>query len=246
MVQLIRRRTNKRRKRKTTRPVDQRTNALELAGLELLAHADYEQISINQIVNHAGCSIGAFYYRNPDKNAYLLRLIARTFKRLERDLERQLSEESSIAARGKIKLSDFIEYIIIKLSHKEIAGIIRAALKLGTTDAKALEYYTAYRAQVAESAEYLYKGSSKKGPSSCQIHEALQMLFATLNDAIQCPNSAAMKLGNSRMVRALTHMVVRTISVKSEFTALTTKPSLPNKRENKNQPTKRQPKLRAI
>jgi AcrR family transcriptional regulator len=203
---------------------DRRTEALQNAGLLLLSSADYETISISRIARHAGCSVGAFYYRYQDKVTYLKLLIASTFGQLSRDLEKELSSQGTTATRGKIKLTSFVAHVVSELSRKEVAGVIRAALKLGQTDLKALHYYENYRAQVTRDAEKLFKGASKKSPPSRQIREATQILFATINDAIQCPHDAAMKLGSVSMRETLTDVFTRTIGARKDFSARALKP----------------------
>lgn len=72
-----------------------------MAGLELLANADFENVSIAKIAKTARCSVGAFYYRYKDKNAYLCQLISATFRKLENSLQNHLSN-----SRGDIYVCD--------------------------------------------------------------------------------------------------------------------------------------------
>lgn len=200
---------------------DQRSAALQRAGLELLAQSDFENVSIARIAKRAGCSVGAFYYRYKDKDAYLQQLIAATFRGLENSLQNRLSNSG-----GQISLSEFLAHIITKLSTQENAGIIRAALKLGATEPDALRPYEDYREYVAMTVENISKGGSKKKIRARGIREGVQIIFAAINDAALMPKSAAMKLGSDEMTNALCGMAASHIGVKPEYIGKITKTTI--------------------
>src|SRR5258708_33707769 len=61
---------------------ERRSEALYDAALRLLAKHDYEKISIATIDRDARCSVGAFYSRFHDKNAFLPSVISAAFHTL--------------------------------------------------------------------------------------------------------------------------------------------------------------------
>jgi len=218
MAPFLRRKARKKHSRARSDMKDQRTTALRLAGLELLAVSDFEKISIVRLTKLAGCSVGAFYYRYPDKNVYLKQLIAVTFRGLENSLEKHLSISEGKKSPSEISLSDFLSHIIIKLSSSQNAGIIRVTLKLGTTDPNALLPYEQYRQRVTTEAENIFKVTAKKKNSVKQIRGAMQIAFAAINDAILMPNSAAMNLGGKDMTDAICGIAAYYIGIKPEST----------------------------
>ena len=197
---------------------DSRVAALQRAGLELLARSDFETISIAKIAKTANCSVGAFYYRHKDKNAYLRQLISTTFRPLDNKLQNCLSNSG-----GKISLSEFLSHLVTQLSTAENAGIIRVALKLGATDPDALRPYENYREYVATTAENIFKGTSKKKIHAREIREAVQIVFAAINDAALMPKSATMKLGSDDMLNTLCAMAANNIGVSPDFKGKITK-----------------------
>ncbi len=216
MAAFLKRKARKEHRRVKLGFEDRRTTALRLAGLELLAISDFEKISIAMLTKKAGCSVGAFYYRYPDKSAYLMQLIAVTFRRLENNFENRFINTEGEKPPPKISLSDFITDIVSQLSHKEIVGVIRAALKLGSTEPEALRYYEQSRARITAETVNLFGHESRKKIPEKRIREAMQILFATINDAVQMPNSAEMELGGKEMTAFLFGIVANQIGVKPE------------------------------
>ncbi len=218
MAPVLNRRIRKKRRHVRQGGEDRRATALRLAGLELLAKSDFENVSIARIAKEARCSVGAFYYRYKDKNTYLRQLILATFRGLENRLQNRLSNSSS-----QIPLSEFVSHIITKISIPENVGIIRAALKLGATDPNALRPYEEYREYVGATAENIFKGGSKKKIRAREIREAMQIIFATINDAAVMPKSAAMKLGSDEMLNSLCLMAANHMGASPDFKGKITK-----------------------
>jgi AcrR family transcriptional regulator len=52
-----------------------RAQRLISAGEKLFAAEDYDKISVADIAEAAGCSVGAFYGRFPDKESFLISVI---------------------------------------------------------------------------------------------------------------------------------------------------------------------------
>ena len=75
--------------RRRRRP-DGKVHGIIDAGIRLLARKDYEVISIARIAREAGCSVGAFYARFPEKNSYLYHLAASAYRALAHRAETEL------------------------------------------------------------------------------------------------------------------------------------------------------------
>lgn len=121
-----------------------------------------------------------------------------TFGRLENSLKSHLSN-----SKGRISISEFLTFIIERLSTWENAGIIRATLKLGATEPGALQPYCDFREYVSATAENMFKSGAKKKIHTKGIRGALQIVFASLNDAALMPKSVKLKLGSNEMKNAL-------------------------------------------
>lgn len=213
-----------------------------VAGLRLLAHSDFEEVSIAKIARDAKGSVGAFYYQYPDKVTFLEDIIWKTFRRLEISLDRRLSRESPRIVGG-IRFLEFIADIAGDLSRPEVAGVIRAALKLGSTDEKALRPYEAYRARVGDWAAAMFTTGKKDGALEKRIRDGMQILFALIEDAILAPNSAPARIADKKLSEIISDSILaytgvsRTLRVspkatqtlknrelKDEFTAKETTP----------------------
>ena len=238
MVTLLTRANRKKRRPVRSGAGDRRAAALRLAGLELLARSDFEDVSIITLTKGAGCSVGAFYYRYSDKNAYLSQLIAATFRGLENDIEKYLSVSEREKTLSTITLSEFLSHIISKLSSRENAGIIRATLKLGATKPEVLRHYEEYREKVSAESENIFKRGSKKKFCTREIREAIQIVFAAINDAALMPDSASMKLGSKKMTETLCEIAARHIGVKPDFTGRVTKSTAIDKNESTGKPNR--------
>ena len=146
-----------------------------------------------------------------------MRLITITFSSLEADLEKFRGKNDDKKSLSIIILSDFLVEIIASLSRPETVGVIRAALKLGSKNIKALEPYEKYRKRVEFEAKKAFCKARKKEIPPKRIREALQILFASINDAILMPNNSASKFGGREMTDILCEIVAAHLGVKSDF-----------------------------
>jgi AcrR family transcriptional regulator len=99
---------------------------------ELLEQKDFSEISIHGIVEHAGCSVGAFYGRFKDKDS-LLNALDDQFTLDVIDLIHALTGENS---QEFLSLSDYISAIVRALYnlHIEQRGLIRTLILVGRTE----------------------------------------------------------------------------------------------------------------
>lgn len=211
-------------------PPSNQSDAFYLAGLRLLARSDFEKVSVARLARDAGSSVGAFYYRYSDKEAFLQDMIWRTFRGLEGSLDRRFSGEGRTVAGG-IRFSEFIADIADDLRCPEVAGVLRAALKLGSTDGKALRSYEDYRAKVGDWAVALFATEKKGGGSKQRIRDGVQILFALIEDAILVPHSAPARISDRRLSEIISDSVLAYTGVSKSFRA---SPSAGQKPKNRN------------
>ena len=161
MPNLIRRvfRSAKRRIKKGLR--DQRTFNLYRAACRLLAHQVHEQISVANIAREAGISVGAFYERFPNKDAFLGMVVSSRLcwagERMEQELDPERWQRRSAGAVSRAIMEEMMRGL-----HGSGAGVVRAALKRGHLDRDKLEPLIRYRTALADRAVALL-GHRAKG-----------------------------------------------------------------------------------
>lgn len=99
------------------------------AGLTLLNSGSFEEISIAQIASHAGCSVGSFYLRFRNKDAYFEFLVDGLCDALRMEAQQQLTIES-------VKVLSLAQTVCFCVEHyiqanRKNRGLIRAALLYG-------------------------------------------------------------------------------------------------------------------
>lgn len=133
---------------------ESKTLALYREGRRFLAHQDYDQVSISQVSTAAGVSVGAFYVRFKDKDAFLGFLIANTFALARTSFQ----EEADI--RHVPNLADLL---IRQFSDAEFAGIVHAAVKLGFMDERHRKPFDEFRALVSQHLAEMLLADVKNG-----------------------------------------------------------------------------------
>jgi|SRR5271165_3514031 len=186
---------------------DQRRYELYRAGCRLLARHDHEQISVAQIARAAGISVGAFYQRFPDKDAFLGRVVSHRLsgarERMERELDPERWQRRSTGAVTQAIVKEMMRGL-----HGPGAGVVRAALKRGYTDRTKLEPLLHYRAALADRAVALLAHRAKhvKKPERA-VRAAMQMAEAMALDAL-LHDEGTLRPGSWRMVDALSAMML--------------------------------------
>jgi AcrR family transcriptional regulator len=124
---------------------DQRTFQLHQAARRLLAEKDHEQVSVTQLAGAAGISVGAFYQRFPNKDAFLGRVVHEGLHSAQQQMERELNPERWRRSTAGEATQAIVEAMMRGL-HGPGAGVVRAALKRGHLDRKKPEPLVRYRA----------------------------------------------------------------------------------------------------
>ena len=211
------------KRRKTKKPKvasrglnDSRTYALYRAGVHFLAESDCDAVSIARIAKAAEFSVGAFYERFPDKNAYLIFLIRNGLRTRINNLENNLPEIARNKSSRKLIIDIIAEFIADELSGGKTAGIIRVALKLAPTHPEALTPIAEYRAAANEIIYEILKPYIKGQDARNRVEEALQILFAVIFDAIQ-QNYGPLQFNNARLGKVLSRQFEARIADKSKL-----------------------------
>lgn len=108
-----------------------RLKALLASGFELLEHKDFEAISISDITSRNGFSVGSFYNRFRDKEAFLAALQEQGVELSRRRMLVQLNPERV----GRLPVDRAIAAIVSHVveTFRQGRGLIRASLKHDTT-----------------------------------------------------------------------------------------------------------------
>src|SRR5487761_81119 len=185
---------------------DGRTWALYDAALRRLATKDYERISIAELARGAGCSVGAFYSRFRNKDAFLRMVSASAFRTLTDDAKRELDPKQwRGASRAKI-VDGIVRHIANRMSRGRAAGVTRATLKLAMSKPDALEPFINYRASVADCAVALLMPRLSFDDAAGSVRIAVQMVFGIVTDAT-LQNAGPLRAGSRRMVNSLSALM---------------------------------------
>jgi AcrR family transcriptional regulator len=201
-----------------------RTAAFYGAGLQLLARYDYDRISVANIAHAAGCSVGAFYSRFPDKHDFLYKVVAFEFDRLAEDAARDLQPARWNAIPKEKVVEGIVRSVVGAMART--AGVTRAALKLAMTTPHVVKPFVQYRATVTRHAvALLAPGPSIRGKRAAKV--ALQLIFGVVTDA-SLQDGGPLRLGSPRMINVLSELAI-------SYLKLPYRPS-PSKEEDKKPP----------
>lgn len=186
---------------------DSKTLALYRAARSLIAGKDFEEISVSRLAKAGGCSVGAFYGRFSDKRLFLEFLIDETFRRAESRAESALADEIGKGLAFEKIAKKIAEQISDQFGDEEFAGVVRAAVKLGFSDAKSRAPFDAYRKAAAGRAITLLAPHLRRGSEDC-IREAMEAAFGILTDAA-ISESGHLRPRSARMNEALSAVIVK-------------------------------------
>lgn len=159
---------------------ESKTLALYNAGRALLADQDYEAFSVAQLAQQSGCSVGAFYVRFLDKNAFLSFVVGTSFTFAARSFADAVTKSGIRAISTSAKARLAVSSLTAQFADEEFAGVVRAAVKLGFSEPRYRAPLDEYRsATAAFLVHWLMDGRSKY---EAQVRAALQIIFGTLID----------------------------------------------------------------
>jgi AcrR family transcriptional regulator len=97
------------------------------AGRQLLNRGAFDTTSIGDIARKAGCSVGSFYQRFPDKEAYFTLLVETVMADIAADAERFVTAESFSEASIERALTDCVSYWV--QTFRQYRGFLRTVIK---------------------------------------------------------------------------------------------------------------------
>lgn len=156
-----------------------KTLQLYQEGRRLLAVADFEDISIAKFAKAAGTSVGAFYVRFADKDAFLSFVTSHTFASAKRAAEKSMPPIASSS-----KPAEALTDAIVSLwAGKDFAGVVRMAVKRGCSNIEYRKPFDRYREYVANEVTGLMPDEVTK-EDRIRVEVAVQATFGILTDAI--------------------------------------------------------------
>lgn len=216
MANFIRKLVRRGKRRKRSGNTDGKAHAMYEAAVRLLVTRDYEHISMAKLAKEAGVSIGAVYSRFTDKDAFLYHIISRTFRLLGNDADRSLAPGSGSQVSTKDVAESIVRHVVQSLTSAKATGVIRATLKHCTTKPDSLEPFTEYRKLVSEHAVALLANRLEIDHPARTIRIGLQVVFATVIDAMVHKDTVPLKAGSARMTAALSRVFIGYLGISDD------------------------------
>ncbi len=167
------------RRRVAVSLAESKTLKLFQEGRRLLAVADYEDISISEFAKAAETSVGAFYVRFADKDAFLSFVTSHTFGSARRAFDEIVPSIASSAKPAEALTDAFFGH----WAGKEFAGVVRMAVKRGCSNVEHRQSFDRYREHVVDEIIGLMPDGTKK-EDLFKVELAIQSAFGVLTDAI--------------------------------------------------------------
>lgn len=186
---------------------DGKVHGITDAGIRLLAQKDYEAISMARIAREAGCSVGALYARFPEKNSYLYHLVASAYRTMAHRAATELNAQPTRQMPLPSLVGKAVEIVVNTMTDARAAGVIRATIKLSTVKPTTIKLYEDYREAVTRSAVAVLLPRISN-VSAGAIRLGMQIVLATVTDAILQPHPGPMMAGTKRMKDALTQVML--------------------------------------
>lgn len=181
-------------------------DALLRAGRRLLDAQDLAALSVAQLTRDAGMSVGSFYSRFDDKNAWFGELLRVTGEAVLADTRALLESARWQRAAESQKATLIVRHIVG--IHREHRGIFRSALSDATRSARFWAPMHGYGVRIAEAVYQGLRGQMQQVPRSARrlrVGFGLQAVYGTLvNAVLHDPGPVA--LDDPRMERELTRV----------------------------------------
>jgi AcrR family transcriptional regulator len=165
--------------------LDHSTFKLYEAAGRLLREHDHEQMSVAQLTRVAGVSVGAFYRRYRDKDAFLRMVVAEYLYSTRNRMERALARERWAGQPSRVVTRTIVEQLMRDLQGPLGAGIVRTALKRGHLDRGTLAPLVGYRRALADCAVVLLAHrASDTRHAERSVRASTQIAVAAVLDAL--------------------------------------------------------------
>jgi len=155
-------------------------NRLLAAGQRLIAKRDFDSMSVAEIASAAGCSVGAFYQRFRDKDAFFGALIAQYVAEARATTLAVFADTNDERLIGALVAATAARF-------RNNAGLIRAAIRRRMEDASVWEPIRLHGHFAADNFiewQARHFGRKLKDDEIVATRFAFQVLYGTLNNAI--------------------------------------------------------------
>jgi len=185
------------------RSQEKQQRLLQAAG-KLIAEADLDSISVADIAQAAGCSVGAVYVRYANKDALFRAVVADMLAHSRDALETVYANATDDSARVRVAVKVAID------DCRRNAGILQSALRQGLADAAVWEPIRAYGQHAASRlTEALNTDTTarRRRVDHAKVGFAFQVLHGTLlNTLIHDPGP--LKMGSKAFEDELTRTIL--------------------------------------
>lgn len=181
-------------------------DALLQAGRRLLHTQDLSTVSVARLTRDAGMSVGSFYSRFDDKNAWFGELLRVTGEAVLADTQALLESARWQRAADARKVALIVRHIVG--IHREHRGILRCALNDASRSTRFWSAMHLYGRRIAEAVHQALHSRMHKVPPTARrlrVGFGLQAVYGTLvNAVLHDPGPVA--LDDPRMERELTRV----------------------------------------
>lgn len=147
-------------------------DALVSAGRRLVEEKSFEELSVAEISEAAGCSVGSFYLRFKDKDAFLRALVADMLA--QHVIELPLGEKES----DDEVLGEMVRELLAR--YRRCRGLLRAAIRMSMSDPTIWE---PLKRHGHSRGDFLISYLGQRYDEQ-HIRFALQVLYGTVNNTI--------------------------------------------------------------
>jgi AcrR family transcriptional regulator len=207
LIRGVERHTKASQRKIRRRRVDGRRWRLIDAATQFLARVDYDSLPITKIAKEAGCSVGALYLRFRTKDDFLDAVIGETLDSATKAAKAELTIERWHQAATKTVVRAIAGEVANRTGDRRNAGVIRAAIKLGTTIPEVLKPLKEYRSTVTDCAIALLSPRLEIDNPPLVIREAMQVIFATAIDSV-IQDFGPLRVGTRKMSGALSTLLM--------------------------------------
>ncbi|MBX3644044.1 MAG: TetR/AcrR family transcriptional regulator [Rubrivivax sp.] len=185
--------------------------ALLQAGRRLLDTHDLSTLSVAQLTRDAGMSVGSFYSRFEDKDAWFAELLRVTGEQALQDTQALLVSARFTRAGNARKVAQIVRHLVH--IHREHRGIFRAA---HSDPARSRLYWPqlhAYGRQLGDAVYLALAAHLQQVPAAqrrLRVGIALQLVFGTLVNAV-LHNPGPIGLHDKRMETELSRVFLATV-----------------------------------
>lgn len=185
--------------------------ALLLAGRRLLDTQDLGTLSVAQLTRDAGMSVGSFYSRFEDKDAWFAELLRVTGEQALQDTQALLGSARWLRAGNERKVALIIRHIVAL--HREHRGIFRAAHSDAARSRLYWPQLHAYGRRVADAVYRALAGHMRQvAPAQrrLRVNVGLQLVFGTLVNAV-LHDPGPIGLNDKRMEQELSRVFLASV-----------------------------------